>query len=649
MPHNNRDSFIMKLLQNFSRWCFSRGTLPYWAILAYDSAAVLVSGFFVFYLQHGYLNLMERISQVTIGMIVCLVIYMIAFFAFHTFNGVLRYSSFVDLRRVAYSTFTASIVICLAHQVQIHLGLSSTLLVPRFFSGLQVFITATMLMWIARIAAKALHDCYRIEDNAKKTFIYGSMQGGVALAKNINTEAPVRYKVLGFVSSDNKMTSTRLMGEKVYADDENLVPLMKQLGVEVLLISPLQSERFTHRSSLINELIAAKIKIMMMRPSEEWDGKSPFSHKQLHEVDIEDLLPREKIEVDMEAIKQMLTGHRILITGAAGSIGSEIARQVATFSPSELILVDQAETPMHDVRLYMKRNHANLKVWTIVGSITNPTQMEDIFAAHCPEYVFHAAAYKHVPMMEDNPAMAVQNNVYGTRVIADLAVKYGTRKFVMISTDKAVNPTNVMGCSKRICEIYCQSLNKAISDGTIKGQTQFVTTRFGNVLGSNGSVIPLFKEQIRKGGPVTVTHKDIIRFFMLIPEACRLVLEAGTMGHGGEIFVFDMGEPVRIADLAQRMINLSGATNVKIKYTGLRDGEKLYEEVLNDAEQTQPTVHPKIKVATVREYPYDLALKNEIDLYNISLHYDDMNIVRKMKEIVPEYKSQHSKYTQLDK
>ena len=388
---------------------------------------------------------------------------------------------------------------------------------------------------------------------------------------------------------------------------------------------------------------------MMMPSAEEWDGKSAFSHTQLHDVDIEDLLPRDKIEVDMNAIKEMLTGRRILITGAAGSIGSELARQVATFKPADLVLVDQAETPMHDVRLYMARNHKDLKVWTIVGSITNQSQMEEIFSVHKPEFVFHAAAYKHVPMMEDNPAMAIQNNVFGTRVIADLAVKYGTKKFVMISTDKAVNPTNVMGCSKRICEIYCQAFNKVIQDGEVKGITQFVTTRFGNVLGSNGSVIPIFKEQIRKGGPVTVTHKDIIRFFMLIPEACRLVLEAGTMGKGGEIFVFDMGEPVRIADLAKRMIELSGAKNIEIKYTGLRDGEKLYEEVLNDAEQTKPTVHPKIKVAAVREYPYKLALQNEKDLYDISLRYDDMAIVKKMKEIVPEYKSKHSKYEALDK
>lgn len=639
----------MNLLQKFSKWCFSKRALSYWCILAYDSVMVLASGFFVYYLQHGFTDLVENISRVALGMGICLVIYILAFVLFHTFNGVLRFSSFIDLRRVAYSTFTASFLVCMFHQIQVRCGLTPYMCTPRFFSGVQIFITATMFMWALRIMVKILHDNYGKGEDAVNAFIYGCMQGGVALAKSVRSQSPSCYHISGFISAERNMTSSLLMGEKIYYDDDNIVETMKNNNVKVLLVSPLQTERFTHRTSLINALIAANIKIMMMPSAEEWDGKSSLSHTQLHEVDIEDLLPRDKIEVDMNAIKDMLTGRRILITGAAGSIGSEMARQVATFKPAELVLVDQAETPMHDVRLFMARNHSDLNVWTIVGSITNKSHMEDIFSAHKPEFVFHAAAYKHVPMMEDNPAMAIQNNVYGTRVIADLAVKYGTKKFVMISTDKAVNPTNVMGCSKRICEIYCQSLNKAIQDGEVKGMTQFVTTRFGNVLGSNGSVIPIFKEQIRKGGPVTVTHKDIIRFFMLIPEACRLVLEAGTMGKGGEIFVFDMGEPVRIADLAQRMINLSGAKNIEIKFTGLRDGEKLYEEVLNDAEQTKPTVHPKIKVAAVREYPYKLALKNEDELYKLSFLYDDMEIVRKMKEIVPEYRSKHSKYEILDK
>ena len=568
---------------------------------------------------------------------------MVSFFAFHTFKGVIRYSSFVDLHRVVYSTLTATVGVCLLHQVQVHTGLTDFILIPRFHSAFLVFVLSTCLLCGTRVVVKSLHDTYRGNDTIKRVFVYGSMEGGIALAKSIRAEVPARFKLCGFVSDKQNTGGMWLLGVKVYEDNDNLLDIIKEKQISVILVSPLMTEKFTKRTSLIDGLVNDGVKIMMMPPAEEWDGKSDLSHRQLHEVDIEELLPREKIEVDMDAIGNMLRGKRILITGAAGSIGSEMSRQVAKFNPSELVLVDQAETPMHDVRLYMARNHNDLKVWTIVGSITNKEQMERIFSEHKPEYVFHAAAYKHVPMMEDNPAMAIQNNSYGTRVIADLAVKYGTRKFVMISTDKAVNPTNVMGCSKRICEIYCQSLDAH------QDTTQFITTRFGNVLGSNGSVIPIFKEQIRKGGPVTVTHPDIIRFFMLIPEACRLVLEAGTMGKGGEIFVFDMGEPVKIVDLAKRMIRLSGAKDIEIKFSGLRDGEKLYEEVLNDAEQTKPTVHPKIKIAAVREYPYEFALQNEIELYNLSTTFDDMAIVKKMKEIVPEYKSQHSKYLVLDK
>lgn len=640
----------MNPLEKTINWFFSLGILPYWGILAMDCMAVYVSGLFVYYLQFGGLNLAQHFWQVSLGLCVCLVVYIFSFFIFHTYHGVLRYSSFVDLHRVAYSTVLAGVGTCVLHQLQVYLGLIQYVPTPRFDSALMLFIVATMLMWSMRVVIKSLHDIYRGSSNLQKVFIYGCMQGGVALAKRLRNENPRRYRLCGFITIDRSLSGTWLLGEQVYWDEDAVVETMKRCHVSALLVSPLQSDYFITRTSLINALLAANIKILMMsREAEEWDGKSELTHQQLHEVEIEDLLPRDKIEVDMEAIGQMLRGKRILITGAAGSIGSEMARQVAKFQPSDLILVDQAETPMHDVRLYMMRNCSELHVETIVTNICKPERMEKIFAEYRPEYVFHAAAYKHVPMMENNPAEAVQNNIYGTRVIADLAVKYGTKKFVMISTDKAVNPTNVMGCSKRICEIYCQSLNKKIVDGEIKGVTQFVTTRFGNVLGSNGSVIPIFREQIKKGGPVTVTHKDIIRFFMLIPEACRLVLEAGTMGKGGEIFVFDMGSPVRIADLAQRMIDLSGAKNIEIQYTGLRDGEKLYEEVLNDAEQTKPTVHPKIKVAAVREYPYELALRNEEELYELSFHYDDMAIVKKMKEIVPEYKSKHSKYEVLDK
>ncbi len=642
----------MSTLRKFCNWYFSRKALPYWFILAMDCIIVFLSGLFVYYFRHGGLELVQHFWQVAVGLAISLILYIVSFLAFHTYHGVMRYSSFVDLHHVAYSTASAGIGVYLLHLIQVYTGLTPYMLFPCFENGLLLFIVATMLMWCLRVIVKSLHDLSRGDSSIQKVFIYGCMEGGIALAKSIRAESPQRYRLRGFISADRSLSGSWLLGEQVHYDEDDVVEIMKKYKVSSLLVSPLQTDHFITRTSLIDALIAAHIKILIApAEAEEWDGKSELTHQQLREVEIEDLLPREKIEVDLEAIGEMLSGKCILITGAAGSIGSEMARQVAKFSPADLILVDQAETPMHDVRRFMAHNHNKLHVETIVTSICKEDRMEQIFAQYRPEYVFHAAAYKHVPMMEDNPAEAVQNNIYGTRVIADLAVKYTTKKFVMISTDKAVNPTNVMGCSKRICEIYCQSLNKKLWEETQKtGQatTQFVTTRFGNVLGSNGSVIPIFKEQIRKGGPVSVTHKDIIRYFMLIPEACRLVLQAGTMGHGGEIYVFDMGKPVRIADLAQRMIDLSGARNIQIQFTGLRNGEKLYEEVLNNAEHTKTTSHPKIVVAQVREYPYELVLKNEIELQELSHHADDMSIVRKMKEIVPEYKSKHSKYEALD-
>ena len=503
-------------------------------------------------------------------------------------------------------------------------------------------------MGLERVMVKRLFDSFHL-DGATPVAIYGTKAGGVSIAKSIIAVKDKKYALHAFISDGPEMKGAYLMGKPVYINVPGLASTLRREGVKALLVSPLKSEIFRSNTEMIDEFISAGIKIMMETQPEAWNGKAEsLTHAELHEVDIEDLLPRDKIEVDMDAIGRLLKDRRILITGAAGSIGSEIVRQVAKFAPAEMVLIDQAETPMHDIRMMMARDFAHIPSETIVSSITNADHMERIFSAHRPEYVFHAAAYKHVPMMEDDPAIAVQNNICGTRVIADLAVKYGTRKFVMISTDKAVNPTNVMGCSKRICEIYCQSLNQAIHEGRVKGETQFVTTRFGNVLGSNGSVIPIFREQIRRGGPVTVTHPDIIRYFMLIPEACRLVLEAGTMGKGGEIFVFDMGKPVKIVDLAKRMIALSGAKDVKIEFTGLRDGEKLYEEVLNDKEGTIPTTNPKIMVAKVREYDYDTACANERRLLDASRTFDDMAVVRVMKEIVPEYKSRCSKYEVLD-
>ncbi len=645
----------MNWIGKLTSWYFSKSALPYWCILALDLAIVTASCFVADYFIFGGGQLAGHFWQLAFSNLLMWPLFLVGMRIFHTYSGIIRYSSFVDLMRVACALLLGALLSCVMMESFQILGITFVLHIGVIEMTLTV-IMSMVAMWMVRILVKYLFDTGAKSDSARRVFIYGVRDGGISLAKSMRNEHPLRYLVRGFVTDDENEVGRYLVGTKVYRNDEHLWEAMEEQHARIIFVSPLCSAEFRNNEKLVKSLIHNGIRIMMMPDVEKWDGKSRLSHTQLRDVEIEDLLPRDQIKVDLQKIGEMLKDKRILITGAAGSIGSEMVRQVAKFAPAELVLVDQAETPMHDVRLYMSRNYPEMKCLTVVSSISNPTHMEELFAEHRPEYVFHAAAYKHVPMMEDNPAIAVQNNTYGTRVIADLAVKYGTKKFVMISTDKAVNPTNVMGCSKRICEIYCQALNHEIQSGgnvvQVDGSpavTQFITTRFGNVLGSNGSVIPIFKEQIKKGGPVTVTHPDIIRFFMLIPEACQLVLEAGTMGNGGEIFVFDMGKPVRIADLAQRMIDLSGAKGVEIKFTGLRDGEKLYEEVLNDEEQTKPTVHPKIKVAAVREYPYDQALANEEELHRLSFTYDDMKIVAKMKEIVPEYKSQHSKYEALDK
>lgn len=638
------------ILQRISNWYFTKKALPHLCILLIDCAIVAFSGYVGYYIDKGGDIFVDSFWQITFGLMVGLVPFIVAFRLLHTYSGIVRYSSFVDLQRVMMATLSGSVACYL-----LGLGINGiwpeqhTIMVPDLQTVFIIFVGSSLFLWVERVVVKRLFDSFNL-DNAAPVAIYGTKAGGISIAKSITAVKDKKYSLQAFISDGKEMKGMYLMGKPVFLNERGLAEKLRREGVKALLVSPLKTERFRNNAEMVDEFISAGITIMMMNNGEEWDGKEEnLTHQNLRPVDIEDLLPREKIEVDMNAIGKLLTGKRILITGAAGSIGSEMVRQVAKFNPSEMTLIDQAETPMHNIRMMMAHDFGHINNRTIVTSITNKEHMERIFAAYKPEYVFHAAAYKHVPMMEDDPAIAVQNNIYGTRVIADLAVKYGTKKFVMISTDKAVNPTNVMGCSKRICEIYCQSLNQAIAEGKVQGITQFVTTRFGNVLGSNGSVIPIFKEQIRAGGPVTVTHPDIIRYFMLIPEACKLVLEAGTMGKGGEIFVFDMGQPVKIVDLAKRMISLSGARNVEIEFTGLRDGEKLYEEVLNDKEGTLPTVNPKIMVAKVREYDYATACENERRLMEVSRTFDDMAIVKVMKEIVPEYKSRQSKYEILDK
>ena len=628
-----------------STWYFSKKSLPYWGIILLDCCLILFSGLLVYALNNGVLSTLDILGHLLVTLLVCLIPYLVGFRLFHTYSGIIRYSSFVDLQKVGFAVLFGLICVVVFQALT---DFSPYLMYIRKRDLILSALLAMSLMWMMRVFVKFFYvSTFRVA-KAERAFIYGVKQGGVSLAKSIQNQDPARFVLAGFISDMAEIGNRYLMGVKVYPNNEDLIGVMRRLQADVLLVSPLKVEAIRNNQEMVDRLIKANIKIYMTPAAQEWDGKSDLNHTQLREVNIEDLLPRDKIEIDLEAVRKQLTGKRILITGAAGSIGSEIVRQVAQFAPERMVLIDQAETPLHDVRLMMARGWPDIESYTVVSDICVRERMEELFEEHRPDYVFHAAAYKHVPMMEDNPEESVRNNVDGTRVIADLAVKYGTRKFVMVSTDKAVNPTNVMGCSKRICEIYVQSLDQAIKDGKVSGRTQFVTTRFGNVLGSNGSVIPLFKEQIKRGGPVTVTHKDIIRFFMLIPEACKLVLEAGTMGNGGEIFVFDMGKPVRIVDLAERMIRLSGVKGIEIRFTGLRDGEKLYEEVLNEDETSKPTFHPKIKIAQVRAYDYaDANLRIDALVHACAVE-GDMQIVKRMKEIVPEFKSQHSKYEVLD-
>ena len=639
----------MNAISKIINWYFSKNALPYWCLFLFDCAIVVVSGLMTFWVFNRTVMLFMERFDVLFTVLAFAVLSAISARVFRTYSGIVRYSSFVDLLNVAYAN-GLSMIMALAMTWTAEWYRVPQLSALNQTQTVITFVVATLAMWGVRVLVKTLYDMAATDKHAQKVLIYGAMSGGVGLAKNIRSQKPKRFVLAGFISHDPRAKHLLLMGKPVYNVSDDLINIIKKEGITAVLVSPMRTREFRNNQAVQDMLISAGCKIYMAQHAKEAkieDGQLTEEQiegmqMQMQEVQVEDLLPRDEITVDMESVGKELMGKRVLITGSAGSIGSEIVRQVALYRPAQMILIDQAETPQHDIRLMMAKEFPYVKAETIVTSIDRKTRMDTVFSMYRPDYVFHAAAYKHVPMMEDNPSEAILNNVYGTKVIADMAVKYGVKKFVMISTDKAVNPTNVMGCSKRICEIYVQALDKKV-------ETQFVTTRFGNVLGSNGSVIPLFREQIKNGGPLTVTHPDIIRFFMLIPEACKLVLEAGTKGHGGEIFVFDMGKPVKIADLAQRMINLSGAKNVEIKFTGLRPGEKLYEEVLNELEGTKPTFHEKIRIATVREYDYDEVSKEIDDLIDIAKKYDKMETVRKMKEIVPEYVSKNSEYEVLDK
>ena len=634
----------MNLLQKLTNWYFTRDALPYWCVFIFDCLMTFLSGLVVFWAYHRTGYNISHFWGILNSIVLYVLIAMVGFRLFKTYTGMMRYSSFSDLQRIAFANAFSLFIAIIVHYPMYKLP-KPTFEAFHLRHLVVMYVVATMLMWAGRVLMKEIYEISRAKTSRKNVLIYGIKEGGVGLAKLIRSEQPARFNLRGFISHEKNFKGHLLMGVGVYQQEE-LEEVLERLHIRAVLVSPQRNYEFRNDGKLQNILTEAGVTIYM---TEGFSEGTKQGQMQLKAVSIDDLLPRDEIKVDLEGVSNMLKNQKILITGSAGSIGSEMVRQIASFAPSEMMLIDQAETPQHDIRLMMRKQWPGIKVHTVVTSICKEKWMEKVFADFRPDYVFHAAAYKHVPMMEDNPSESVQNNVQGTKILADLSVKYGVKKFVMISTDKAVNPTNVMGCSKRICEIYVQSLDSELKRrGGNNVNTQFVTTRFGNVLGSNGSVIPLFERQIKEGGPVTVTHPDIIRYFMLIPEACKLVLEAGTMGKGGEIFVFDMGKPVKIADLAKRMILLSGAKNVEIKFTGLRPGEKLYEEMLSTEENTKPSFHEKIRIASVREYDYDKVLSEINELIAQSLLYDDMATVKKMKEIVPEYISNNSVYSQLD-
>ena len=634
---------------------FNKRVFPYWCVVLADTVIVFFSTAFVHWALHRAGTMPDHGMTLLYTMLLYSLLSVISARAFRTYSGVVRFSGFVDLLKVVYANALTCGLAIIGYYLFKHFGVES-MTAMRPVHIFAAFVLAAMLMLVMRMVVKTVYDVTAVNTKATRVLIYGALTGGAGVAKYIRSEKPARFELCGFLTHEKRIKGMQMLGVPVYTLDQDLAEIVKKQRIQAVLVSPLRVEEFRENQQVQDALIGAGCKIYMSQQAKEASVKNgvlsdeEVENMQLKEVSVEDLLPRQEIRVDLKSVEELLQGRRVLITGSAGSIGAEIVRQVAAFKPAKMMLIDQAESPQHDIRLMMNRDFPDVPADVVVTSIDRRTRMENVFASFRPEYVFHAAAYKHVPMMEDNPSEAVLNNIAGTKIIADLSVKYGVDKFVMVSTDKAVNPTNVMGCSKRICEIYVQSLNQKLEkEAHGAGYTQFVTTRFGNVLGSNGSVIPLFREQIKRGGPVTVTDERIVRFFMLIPEACKLVLEAGTKGNGGEIFVFDMGQPVKIADLAKRMIALSNAQGVEIKYTGLREGEKLYEEVLNEMEGTKPTFHEKIRIAQVREYDYDEVTKDIDELIEIAKQFDNMATVRKMKEIVPEYKSNNSVYEVLDK
>lgn len=572
----------------------------------------------------------------------------ISILIFKSYANIIRYSTLREVWRI--------LIMSMVTEVLCGLCIFWSGVLPQhiiiLFLCLDFFITFVLLLSF-RILILNVYNIILLSTYSKKKniLIYGIGEDSVILAQGNTKVYMLDYVVRGFIVIDRKKKKYRIAGYSVYSagTEEELKKLMVSHNIDGILVPNMQLVQ-REKDRLIRFCESLNVRVLVVPNMEEMKGG--MIHRSIRRINIEDLLGREEIRINMKEIGALLENKTVMVTGAAGSIGSEICRQLAKFQIKQLICFDMGETPMHNLRLELEEKYPSLHFVPVIGDVRSQERLEFVFRSYHPQVVFHAAAYKHVPLMEENPCEAVRVNVYGTRNVADLSVKYEVEKFVMISTDKAVNPTNIMGCSKRLAEIYVQSLSIAIQKGEVKGKTKFITTRFGNVLGSNGSVIPRFKEQIKNGGPVTVTHPDIIRFFMTIPEACRLVLEAGTMGDGGEIFVFDMGEPVKIAELARRMIELAGFRpdkDIEIKYTGLRPGEKLYEEVLSGEEGTKETPHKKIRVAAVREYNYKEVVPHVELLAELSTEVKVSEMVKEMKSFVPEFKSKNSVYEKYDK
>lgn len=617
-----------------------RQVTPRWVIFLIDLLISLFSIIFSYYLRFNF-NIPEAdFNSLRYVIPLILLIRTISYLISKTHIGLVRYTSTRDIQRLFVVLSIGSI--CLILVDLISYKFTESYLIPTSVIIIDFILTALIMIFFRLIVKTIFLEFNNPKREKTNVLIYGTGELSLITKRTIDRDASLKNNVVGFVDIDSELIGKKIEGYMVY-DLNNLPKVIANQSITTLIIAgKLLTPR--HKQELVNICLDNGVKILTIPDATHWIN-GELTYKQIKEFKIEDLLERDPIKLDEKKIRTQLINKTILVTGAAGSIGSEIVRQISNYNPKMILLFDQAESPMYDLELELHEQHNFHNFKSIIGDITNPQQVEQLFSKYKPDHVYHAAAYKHVPMMETNPSEAVRTNIFGSRTIANAAMKHKVKRFVMVSTDKAVNPTNVMGASKRIAEIYIQSLN------TIQEETKFITTRFGNVLGSNGSVIPRFKRQIEQGGPVTVTHPEVTRFFMTIPEACQLVLEAGSMGNGGEIFIFDMGKSVKIVNLAKRMIQLSGlelGSDIQISFTGLRPGEKLYEELLANKENTQPTYHPHIMIAKVREYKFNHVNSVISELISLPFNENDMSVVSKMKEIVPEFISQNSLFEELD-